>query len=185
MSAEAPLQAVCVFCGSRLGNNPRYAQAARELAQGMAQRGLTLVYGGGSVGLMGVLADAMLAAGGRVLGVIPKFLDQMEVGHKGLQELILVESMWERKSAMEAHADAFIVLPGGYGTLDELFEFIALSQLQQHQKPVILFNQAGFYDAQLKQLDVMVDEGFVKPQYRSLVAEVQDLPQLFAALGRP
>jgi len=175
--------ALCVFCGSQLGADPAYEAAAKALAKGMAERHWSLVYGGGDAGLMGVVANACIEEGCEVLGVIPQFLDETEIIHPDLDELVIVDSMAERKQIMEERCDAFCILPGGFGTLDEMFEFIALSQLKQHDKPVILLNINGYYDFLLKQIDVMIDQGFIKQKYRQLIIEAdrpEDLFQYFS-----
>jgi uncharacterized protein (TIGR00730 family) len=159
---------VCVFSGSSTGNNPRHRRTTVELAQVLAARRLELVYGGGCVGLMGVLADAMLAAGGRVIGVIPRTLMQREVGHRGLTELKVVDSMHERKAEMVALSDGFIALPGGFGTLDETFEALTWAQLGVHARPVGVLNSDGFFDALLEYLDRAVAEGFVRHEHRAM-----------------
>jgi hypothetical protein len=161
------MNAVCIFCGSNAGTNPAYAQAARETGALLAQRGLTLVYGGGSIGLMGLSADAVLAAGGQVRGVIPDFLDKREVGHKRIQEQIVVGSMHERKQRMADLSDGFLALPGGMGTLDELCEIITWSQLGLHRKPIALLNVAGYFDSFLQFMDRGVAEGFIPPLTRA------------------
>jgi uncharacterized protein (TIGR00730 family) len=156
---------VCVFCGSSTGARADYAEAARALAAELARRQLGLVYGGGSVGIMGVLADAALAAGVEVIGVIPRPLASRELLHTGLTELRLVASMHERKATMAALADAFIALPGGLGTLEELLEMLTWSQLGIHDKPLALLNVAGYWDALVQLLDHAARERFVRPEY--------------------
>ena len=163
------MRRVCVFCGSSPGALPDYAAAARRFGAMLAERGVGLVYGGGSVGLMGVLADAVLAAGGEVVGVIPRALQAREVGHAALPDLRIVETMHERKALMAELADGFVALPGGLGTLEELFEVWTWAQLGIHAKPVALLNVAGFYDPLLALLDHMAREGFVRPQQRAMV----------------
>ncbi len=165
----AALPAVCVFCGSSTGADPRYADAARALGHLLGRRGHTLVYGGARVGLMGAVADAALEAGARVTGVIPEALWAREVGHTGLSELLVVGSMHERKALMAERAGAFVALPGGAGTLEEFFEVWTWAQLGIHAKPVALLNVAGFYDPLLALLDHMAREGFVRPQQRAMV----------------
>ncbi|HEX7156994.1 MAG TPA: TIGR00730 family Rossman fold protein [Burkholderiaceae bacterium] len=166
------LRAVCVFCGAAGGGDPGYVEAARRTGGLLAQAGIELVYGGGHVGTMGALADAALAAGGRVLGVIPRHLMRPEVAHQGLTELRVVDSMHERKQVMAERADAFLVLPGGYGTLDETFEIVTWRQLELHRKPVALVNLGGYFDHLLAFLAHAVHEGFVHaPQRRLLHAE--------------
>jgi len=156
---------VCVFCGSSTGARADYADAARALAAELARRQLGLVYGGGSVGIMGVLADAALAAGVEVIGVIPRPLASRELLHTGLAELRLVASMHERKATMAALAEAFIALPGGLGTLEELLEMLTWSQLGIHDKPLALLNVAGYWDALVQLLDHAARERFVRPEY--------------------
>lgn len=165
----AEVRAVCVFCGSSIPNVDAYAEATRDLGRLLAERGLDLVYGGGQVGLMGILADATLAAGGRVVGVIPVGLFTKEVGHTGLSELIEVHSMHERKQLMYDLAGGFIGLPGGLGTLEELAEIATWSQLGLHEKPIVLLNVEGFWDPLRTQLDRMVDSGLLNPTNRRLV----------------
>lgn len=165
------LKSVCVFCGSSAGNRPEYAVAARQMGVALAERELTLIYGGGNIGLMGAVADAALEAGGRVIGVIPQHLEDWEVGHRGLTELEIVGSMHERKARMAELADAFIALPGGLGTFEELFEILTWAQLGLHQKPFGLLNTAGYYAALLALLDTAVQERFLRPEHRRLILE--------------
>jgi uncharacterized protein (TIGR00730 family) len=169
------MRRICVFCGSSAGGRPEYAAAARGLGERIAGRGLGLVYGGGNIGLMGVLADAALAAGGEVVGVIPAALQAKELAHTGLKELFVVGTMHERKARMADLSDAFAALPGGYGTLDELFEILTWAQLGIHAKPVGLLNTGGFFDPLLAALDHLTAERFVKPRHRALV-RVADTP---------
>jgi uncharacterized protein (TIGR00730 family) len=172
------LKSVCVFCGSRFGARPEYRAEAMALGRALAARDLTLVYGGGSVGLMGCVADAVLAAGGRVIGVIPEALATKEVAHAGLTELRVVPSMHARKAQMAELADAFVGLPGGFGTFEELFEIVTWAQLGLHAKPVGLLNTAGFFDSLLGLVDHAVREGFILARHReSLVtaASASDL----------
>lgn len=160
---------LCVFCGSRFGGDPRYLDAAKELGQAIGQRGWQLVYGGGRVGLMGAVADAALAAGARVSGVIPDSLMRREVGHAALHELLVVDTMHERKRLMAERADAFVALPGGIGTFEELFEVWTWRQLGYHDKPVALLNVAGYYDPLLKFMAEVTAQDFVsEPQMRLL-----------------
>ncbi|HMF16866.1 MAG TPA: TIGR00730 family Rossman fold protein [Gemmataceae bacterium] len=165
------MKRVCVFCGSSRGANPAYSEAARTLGQLLAQRGLELVFGAGHIGLMGVLADAVVAAGGKTSGVIPRSMVERELAHTGLDHLHIVETMHERKALMADLADAFISLPGGFGTADELFEILTWAQLGIHQKPVGLINIAGFFDPLLAWLDRAVADGFLKPHHRRLLIE--------------
>lgn len=163
------MKRVCVFCGSAEGRRSAYAEAARALAAELCRRRLRLVYGGGSVGLMGVLADAVLDAGGEVIGVIPGSLATPELAHPGLTELRVVGSMHERKATMGALADAFIALPGGLGTLEEILEVLTWAQLGIHGKPVGLLNACGYWDRLADMLAHAVGEGFVRPQHARLL----------------
>ena len=164
-----PIRTLCVYCGSSTGNDPVYADAARELGRQMASRSLSLVYGGGHVGLMGIIADAVLAAGGEVSGVIPTALMDAEVGHDRLTKLHVVKDMHERKAMMAELADGFIAMPGGIGTLEELFEVMTWLQLGYHAKPVGVLNVNGFYDGLLAFLDTQRDEGFLRAEHRELL----------------
>ena len=160
---------VCVFCGSNAGTRPAYTEAARALGAELVNRGLGLVYGGASVGLMGVLADTVLAGGGEVIGVIPRPLGSREVAHTGLSDLRVVGSMHERKATMESLADGFISLPGGLGTLEETLEILTWAYLGIHRKPVGVLNVAGYYDGLLRLLTHAMREGFVRPEYFGLL----------------
>ena len=180
--------AVCVFCGSSAGDDPRFAAVAREVGREIARRGWTLVYGGARVGLMGLVADAAVGAGGQVVGVIPRFLYEREVGHAGISSLEIVASLTERKVRMGELSDAFLSLPGGIGTLDELFEAWSWSQVGLQQKPSALLNVAGYYDSLVEFLDRAAATGFIKPQHRRMLAASADLGELldgFAARARP
>lgn len=159
----------CIFCGSSVGVNSAYAQAAREIAEAVVRQGSGLVYGGGNVGLMGVIADTALALGGEVIGVIPRSMVNKELAHRGLTRLHVVHSMHERKALMAELADAFIALPGGYGTLEEFCEILTWAQLGLHRKPCGLLNIAGFYDAFLAQIDHAVSARFIRTEHRSLI----------------
>jgi len=163
------LRRVCVFCGSNPGNRRDYEDAAVALGRALVDRDLELVYGGASVGLMGVLADAVLAAGGRAVGVMPEAFVAKEIVHDGLSELLVVSSMHERKAAMAERADAFVALPGGFGTFEETLEVITWTQLGLHAKPVGLLDVAGFFDHLVRFIDHAVDEGFVRTAHRELV----------------
>lgn len=173
---------VCVYCGSSLGTDPRLADAARELGERLAAAGIRLVYGGGAVGLMGVVADAVLAAGGEVHGVIPRGLFSKEVGHPGLTRLDEVGSMHERKQRMADLADAFVALPGGFGTLEELAEIVTWSQLGLHAKPIVVVDLDGFWQPLLQQLDRMVAAGVLKARNRELVVAVTEVGQVLDAI---
>lgn len=175
---------LCVFTGSAVGRDAVYAAAATALGQRLAARRICLVYGGGRVGLMGVLADAALAAGGEVVGVIPGFLEAREVGHTGLTQLHIVPTMHERKALMASRADAFLALPGGLGTLDELFEIFTWAQLGLHDKPIGLLNVAGYFDGLITLVDHMVAEGFVKPETRARLLVASEADALLDQLVR-
>lgn len=165
---------ICVFCGSSMGINPVYRTAAEQLASVLIERGIELVYGGGNIGLMGVLADAMLGAGGRVIGVIPESLMAREVGHRGLSELRVVGSMHERKAIMSDLSDAFIAMPGGFGTFEEFCEVVTWSQLGIQEKPCGLLNVNGYYDPLLRLFNLAVREGFLHPDNRRLVLDAEE-----------
>jgi uncharacterized protein (TIGR00730 family) len=170
------MHAVCVFCGSSAGTNPAHREAARSFGTLLARENLTLVYGGGHVGLMGIVADAVLVAGGRVVGVIPRFMIEKELAHTGLTELLVVESMHARKALMAERSDAFVALPGGFGTGDELFEILTWRQLRLHGCPVGILNVDGFFDPLLTWLDRMVADGLLRPSNRSFL-EVATTPE--------
>lgn len=177
------MKRICVFCGANAGSRAEYATAARDLALLMAGQKIGLVYGGGNVGLMGIIADAMLDAGSEVIGVIPASLVAKEVAHHGVTELRVVQTMHERKALMSDLSDAFIALPGGFGTLDEFFEILTWSQLGFHRKPCGLLNIAGYYDGLLKMLDHAVAEGFLRPENRKLVIDDSDASRLLQRLA--
>jgi uncharacterized protein (TIGR00730 family) len=160
---------VCVFCGSSPGSKPEYRAEAVGLGQLLGEAGLGLVYGGAHAGLMGALADSALDHGIEVIGVIPRSLSGIEVAHQGLTKLVLVETMHERKALMAKEADAFVALPGGFGTLDEFFEILTWAQLGIHAKPCVLINTAGYYDHLLSFLQVAIDEGFLKQKNHTLI----------------
>ena len=174
---------ICVFCGSARGVDPAYAEAARLTGTALARRGLGLVYGGGHVGLMAVVADAALAAGGEVIGVIPDALAARELAHTGVTDLRIVGSMHERKALMASLSDGFIALPGGYGTLEELCEVLTWAQLGLHPKPCGLLNTRGYFNHLLALFDHAVTEGFLLPVHRALVLEETDPEALFDRLA--
>ncbi len=176
------MKSVCVFCGSSPGNNPVYADTARELGRALAAQGLTLVYGGGRVGLMGEVASAALAAGGAVVGVIPHSLALKEIAQEDCTELVVVNTMHERKALMADRTDAFVALPGGYGTCDELFEILTWGQLGIHRKPVAILNTNGFFTPLLTWLDHVVTEGLLKPKHRALLLVADTVPELLTKL---
>lgn len=165
------LSSVLVYCGASSGNSPVYREAAVALGKLFVRENIRLVYGGGSIGLMGVIADTVLEEGGEVIGVIPQFLNIKEVGHTGCTELHEVSSMHERKALMEKLCDGVVVLPGGYGTLDEVFEMLTWSQLGLHRKPIGLLNSNNYYSHLIGQLDLMVKEGFLSENNRQLLLE--------------
>lgn len=171
--------AICVYCGSSSGRHPEYAEQARAFGAAMARRGIALVYGGGNVGLMGVLADAVLAGGGRVIGVIPRQLVELEVAHPGLSELVVVETMHQRKTRMYELADAFVALPGGFGTMDEMFEMLTWAQLGLHRYPCAFLNVRGYYRDLRAMMDHMVDENFVRSHQRDNIWFGDDMQALF------
>ena len=174
---------ICVFCGSNMGSNPVYRQTAECLGLLLAHRKTGLVYGGGNVGLMGVLADSVLAAGGRAIGVIPESLMQKEVGHAGLTELRIVKSMHERKALMSDLSDGFIAMPGGFGTFEEFCEVVTWSQLGIQSKPCGLLNVEGYYDPLLELFDHAVREGLLGDENRGLVLEDRDAKRLLAKMA--
>lgn len=178
------MQSICVFCGSSLGSKPEYAAAAREIGALLARNRIALVYGGGKVGLMGALADAALAAGGRVIGVIPQLLVDKEVAHAGLSELRIVASMTERKVVMGELSEAFIALPGGIGTLDEFFEVWTWTQLGLQRKPCGLLNVGGYFDPMIEFIDRATDQGFLKPSQRTILQVESDPQALIERLNR-
>ena len=181
MSADGRFS-VCVYCGSRTGARPEYAAAARRLGRSIGERGWRLVYGGGRVGLMGVVADAALQAGAEVIGVIPESLQQREVGHRGLTELHVVPTMHRRKQLMAERADAFVAMPGGIGTLEELFEAWTWAQLGYHDQPIGLLDVAGYYENLLRFLDESVAQGFLDAAQRARLCVDGDVGRLLDRL---
>jgi uncharacterized protein (TIGR00730 family) len=174
---------LCVYCGSSGAVAAPYREAASELGARLAASGIGLVYGGGRVGLMGLLADAALAAQGKVTGIIPSRLRDAEVAHRGITELIVVDSMHERKRLMAERADAFAILPGGIGTLDEMFEIVSWKQLRLHDKPILLVDISGYWAPLHALLDRIIDKGFARPQTRRLLRVVPSISALMAALS--
>jgi uncharacterized protein (TIGR00730 family) len=177
------IASVAVFCGSRLGHDPAFAVAARELGVGLAHAGIRLVYGGGKNGMMGVLADAVLEAGGTVLGVIPDFLTKSEVAHPGVTEMIVTDSMHSRKRHMAEAADAFVTLPGGIGTMDETVEIVTWRQLGLHDKPIYVCDIAGSAAPFVTAVDGMIAQGFTGPDVRRLFTVVEGVSALLSRLG--
>jgi uncharacterized protein (TIGR00730 family) len=178
------MKKVCVFCGSSVGNKPEYAEAAVTLGGLLAKKKIGLVYGGGNVGLMGVIADAVLEAGGEVIGVIPHSLAQREIEHQGLTQLHVVDSMHTRKAMMAELADAFIAMPGGVGTFEEFFEAVTWTQLGLHRKPCGLLNVAGFYTPLAAFIDQAVSEGFIKPVHRASIVVDDNAERLLDTLAQ-
>lgn len=178
------MRSLCVFCGASSGNDPAYRLAAKAFGETLARRGIELVWGGGHVGLMGVVADATLAAGGRAYGVIPEFMAERELAHTGATEIVVVDSMHSRKAAMADRADAFVALPGGFGTLDELFEIITWAQLHIHKKPVGLLNANGFFGPLIAMVRHMSVEGFVRPHYIDQIYVDAEPERLLDTMGR-
>ena len=176
---------LCVFCGSGTGKSDgAYLDMAKEVGYELARRHWGLVYGGASIGVMGACADACLEKGGKVYGVIPQGIMDLEVGHDGLTELEVVRGMHERKRKMYDRADAFVALPGGFGTLDELCEILTWAQLNHHEKPCYLYNGQGFYTYLLSHFDHLLKEGFVSPEHRRLVRSVESVDDLFQSLEK-
>ena len=176
------IKSVAVFCGSRVGIDPAFAEAMRVLGRGLAQAGIRLVYGGGRIGLMGILADATVAAGGQVAGVIPDFLQRLEVAHSGLTELIVTDTMHSRKARMAELADAFVAMPGGLGTLDETIEIITWRQLRLHDKPILICDVNGSARPLLAALEASVAMGFARPDARDLYEPVVGVAAVLARL---
>lgn len=177
------MNSICVFCGSSLGNDPIYQQMAQATGQAIAEQGKTLIYGGGRSGLMGVVADSALKAGGRVVGIIPNALVDRELAHKGLTELYVVDNMHERKTQMSEQADAFIALPGGAGTLEEIFEQWTWNQLGIHQKPCAFLNVGGFYDDLIKMIQVSVARGFSQSRFVDQLIVANDINEILTAFS--
>jgi len=177
------MKSICVFCGANFNGDPLLKQAIEQLAEVMVSRDITLVFGGGKVGIMGLIADAILSRGGKAIGVIPQFLMDKEVGHTGLTELHIVDNMHQRKQMMNDLCDGIITLPGGLGTLEEFFEVLTWLQLGLHSHPIGLLNTGGYYDSLLKQLDVMVEQKFLKPTNRELVITSGDPIELVNLMG--
>ncbi|ERS00257.1 hypothetical protein Q674_15290 [Acinetobacter sp. COS3] len=173
---------IALYCGSRTGNKPIYRDKAIELAQHIANQGFGIVYGGASIGLMGQVADTVLEHSGEVVGVIPEFMLDYEIAHSKLTELHIVKTMHERKALMAERANAFIALPGGLGTFEEILEIATWGQLNQHQKPMIIYNVNRFYDALIAQLDHAVEEGFLPPQHRAKVIICDTLEQISSVI---
>ena len=177
------IASLCVYCGSRAGSDRAYRAAAARLGALLAARGIRLVYGGGRVGLMGVVADAALSGGGRVTGVIPRLLQDIEVGHRGLDEMLVVPNMHERKRRMSELADGFVILPGGLGTLDETFEAITWKQLGLHDKPIVIADIAGYWRPLRNLVEALIANGFADPKAATLAAFVDDVDDILPTLA--
>ncbi len=160
---------ICIFCGSASGNNPKHLEASRVLMKLFHEKNIDLVYGGAAIGVMGELADTLMSLGGKVYGIIPQLLMNKEVAHAGLTKIHVVKDMHERKKMMYEMSDGFLIFPGGFGTMDELFEILTWRQLGYHQKPIAIYNSDGYYDPLIKFIDHAVSEGFVSPAHRALV----------------
>ena len=176
------MTSICIFCGANFNGDPVLKQTIEQLAEIMVSRDMALVFGGGKVGVMGLLAEAMIQRGGKTIGVIPQFLMDKEVGHTGLTELHIVENMHQRKQLMNDLCDGIIMLPGGFGTLEEFFEVLTWLQLGLHNKPIGILNVNGFYDLLLQQMDVMVEQQFLKPANRKLVLTSGDAIELISLM---
>lgn len=176
------IKSICVYCGSAAGNSPQFLKTAQEFGHQLGRRKLRLVYGGGRVGLMGAVADSVIAGGGRVVGIIPEHLQEAEVGHNGLTELRVVDNMHTRKRTMFDLSDAFVVLPGGFGTLDETFEIITWRQLGLHDKPIVLLNAHDYWDPFLDLIDHVIGNGFARPSARQYFSVVGSIGRLFDLL---
>lgn len=178
----ADIRSLCVLCGSREGSDPAFRAAAKDLGAQIASRGVRLIYGGGAIGLMGILADSVISAGGEVVGVIPDFLVKWEVGHASLSDLIVTDSMHTRKTRMFAMADGFVILPGGLGTLDETFEIITWKQLRIHNKPIVVLDVNGYWSALVALINRTVVSGFAPPAVIRLFSVVESVDKVFPAL---
>lgn len=179
-----PVASLCVYCGSRVGREPAHRQTAARLGAILAEQGIELIYGGGSIGLMGVLADSALAHGGHVIGVIPRHLQEFEAQHEGLSELIVVGSMHERKRVMFERSEAFVILPGGLGTLDETIEITTWKQLRLHAKPIVLIDGVGYWAPLVRLIEEVIGEGFANPGTADLFTVVDSVEEALDAVAR-
>lgn len=184
-SVKQPEAMICVFAGSSAGHDPQLAETVKQFGRMMAARNIGLVYGGGRTGLMGAIADGVIEGGGYTVGIIPKFLENIEIAHQGLSELVITDSMHERKSRMYDLADRFIVLPGGYGTMEEMFEVITWCQLKLMQKPITLFNYEEFWSPMLTMINLSSEAGFIRPYQLGLVDVRDNLDALADMLEQP
>jgi uncharacterized protein (TIGR00730 family) len=179
----AKIRSLCVYCGSSSEVDEAHRNAAREMGEILAKEGIRLVFGGGRVGLMGLVADAVLDNGGEVIGIIPKFLEQWEVGHSGCTELIVTDNMHDRKLKMATMSDAFAILPGGLGTLDETFEILTWKQLELHDKPVVIIDIGGFWKPLIALIDAQISENYVRAEHRSLYTVVSTATEVLPIIG--
>lgn len=177
------MKSICVYCASSLGNNPIFAEKAFELGQTLAEYGIDLIYGGAKVGLMGKVADGALSKNGNVIGIIPDFLSTKEIKHDFLQELIVVKTMHERKALMQEKSDGFIALPGGFGTMEELFEILTWGQLDLHRKPIGILNLDGYYDALLELVESMIASGLLKEDYKKMLLVSDSIEDLLSQMN--
>ncbi len=184
INAFSRMKSIAVYCGANKGNQPWFEEAATELGKTLAKRNIRVVFGGGSVGLMGVLADAVLAEGGPITGIITHQLNGLELGHPGVKDMIIVDTMSARRDLLIRDTDGVITLPGGYGSMDELFEALTLAQLHQYKKPIGILSLRGYYDPLLHMLDNMVENGFLKEQNRRLCIASDTIPGLLSAMER-
>lgn len=177
------MKSICVYCASSLGNNPIFAEQAYELGKTLSEHGITLVYGGAKVGLMGIVAEGSLTNGGNVVGIIPEFLAAKEIKHENLNELIVVQTMHERKALMQEKSDGFIALPGGFGTMEELFEILTWGQLSLHKKPIGILNVGGYYDSLIQLIDTMIQSGLLKEEYKNMVLVSDSIDDLLSQMN--
>lgn len=180
----ADISSLCVYCGSRVGFSERYQEEAARLGRILAEQGIAVIYGGGQIGIMGVIADAALDAGGEVIGIIPEHLQRTEVGHGAISELVIVESMHSRKMEMVERSDAFVILPGGLGTLDETFEIITWKQLGLHDKPIVIADIDGYWQPLVRLIDNVVEGGFADPSVRDLATVVHGVDEVLSAIAK-
>lgn len=183
MTSMANIKSLCVYCGSSDRGSPAHHDAALRLGSTMAKAGIRLVYGGGRIGMMGRIADAVMDSGGEVIGIIPQFLEQVEVGHSGVTQLIVTENMHDRKQKMAEMSDAFLIMPGGLGTLEETFEILTWKQLGLHEKPVIIADIGGYWQHLTNLIDHMIAENYAKPENRALFQVIDNIEELLPALS--
>jgi len=177
------MKSICVYCASSLGNNPYFAEQAFELGQTLAEHGIDVIYGGAKVGLMGKVADGAKSKNGKVFGIIPEFLAAKEIKHDHLDELIVVQTMHERKALMQEKSDGFIALPGGFGTMEELFEILTWGQLGLHKKPIGILNLEGYYDALIQLVETMIQKGLLKSEYKEMLLVSDSIDDLISQMN--